>query len=235
MDEIRPKMVIVGGEESENQTLFSDRDIVYLNQGALAGVKPGEEYQVVRRLNKLSQYGQMGYNPGVSSKYGYGYKDLGRVRILLAHDKAATAEVVFACEDLKAGDSLIPAEQRVSPPQRSQAGFDKFAPDNNKTRGTIFFAKESKSVIGTGDIVYLNVGQPQKVQVGDYFRILRFFTSANVSRFNQPDFGKYRPTYDAVRKVIGELVVLRVEGKTATALVTLAVQDIAPGDGVELE
>jgi hypothetical protein len=72
LDEIRPKIVIAGGEESDNQTLFRERDIVYLNQGALAGVKPGEEYQVVRRLTNANQYGQMVKNVGSISKYGYG-------------------------------------------------------------------------------------------------------------------------------------------------------------------
>jgi hypothetical protein len=234
-DEIRPKMVIVGGEESESQTLFGERDILYLNQGSLAGVKPGDEYQVVRRLNTTNRYGLRAANFGAISKYGYGYKDLGKVRVLLAHDNASTAEVVLSCEDLRAGDILIPAEQRISPADRPGATFDKFAAPNDKTRGRIFYARDSKSVIGAGDVVYLDVGQQQSVQVGDYFRILRYFTSANVSRFNLNDFSANRPTYDAVRKVIGELVVLRVEGKTATALVTLSTQDIAMGDGVELE
>jgi len=234
-EEIQPKMVVVGSEESESQTLFGERDILYLNQGTAAGVKPGDEYQVLRRLSATNRYGQRAANFGAISKYGFGYVDLGKVRVLLAHDNASTAEVVLSCEDLIAGDILVPAEQRVSPVVRPRVAFDKFAAPNDKTHGRIFYAKDFKSVIGEGDVVYLDVGKQQNVQIGDYFRILRYFTSANVSRFNRSEFGAYRSTYDAVRKVIGELVVLRVEGKTATALVTLSTQDIMMGDGVELE
>jgi LysM repeat protein len=234
-DEIRPRMVIAGTEEAETATLLADRDIVYVNQGALAGVKPGEEYLVVRRLVDFSRYGPEMGQASSTSKYGFGYKDLGRLRILLAQENVSTAQVVFACEHLRVGDILIPDEQRVSPVGGPPAPFDKFAPPNDKTRGSIFFAKEFKSVIGAGDIVYIDVGQQQNVQVGDYFRILRFFTPANISKFNQRDFGQYRQTYEAVRKVIGELVVLHVEGKTATALVTQSTQDIALRDGIELE
>jgi hypothetical protein len=234
-DEIRPKMVIAGSEQAEIATLLIDGDIVYVNQGALAGVKPGEEYLVVRRLTDFSRFGPEMRKAGSTSRYGFGYKDLGRVRILLAQENASTAQVVFACEHLEIGDILIPDEKRVSPVGGPPVPFDKFAPPNDKTRGSIFFAKEFKSVIAAGDTVYIDVGQQQNVQVGDYFRIIRIFTPADISRFNQHDFGQYRQTYAAVRKLIGELVVVRVEGKTATAVVTHSTQDIALGDGIELE
>ena len=39
---------LVGGEESETKSLFSDRDVVYLNQGTAVGIKAGDELQVVR-------------------------------------------------------------------------------------------------------------------------------------------------------------------------------------------
>jgi hypothetical protein len=37
------------------------------------------------------------------------------------------------------------------------------------------------------------------------------------------------------RKVVGELVVLRVEGRTATAVVTRTAQEIHTGDAVEVQ
>ena len=37
------------------------------------------------------------------------------------------------------------------------------------------------------------------------------------------------------RKVVGEMVVLRVEGRTATAVVTRVAQEIHPGDAVEVQ
>ena len=234
-DEIRPGMVIAGGEEAENKTLFYDHDVVYINKGALVGVKPGDEYLVIRKYTHYSRYGPDVAKASSQSRYGFGYQDLGRVRILLAHENSATAEIIFACETLQVGDILIPNESRVAPVDRPQAPFDKFAPPSDKTRGKIFFAREYKTVIGKGDIIYADVGQQQSVQTGDYFRVIRYFNSSNISAFNRDDYRKYRQTYDAVRKVIGEAVVLRVEAKTITALVTYSTTEISLGDGVELE
>jgi hypothetical protein len=95
--------------------------------------------------------------------------------------------------------------------------------------------KEYRVLVGKGQIVYIDVGRKDNVQVGDYFRITRHFDSSNVSRFNKSNFRRYRTTFDSVRKIIGELVVLRVDPNTSTALVTLSTQDITLGDGVELE
>jgi hypothetical protein len=95
--------------------------------------------------------------------------------------------------------------------------------------------KEYRKLIGAGHIVYVDVGQKQDVHVGDYFRITRHLDSSNISLFNRGAYGQYRNTFDSVRKIVGEAVILRTEGNTSTALVTLSTEDIALGDGVELE
>jgi hypothetical protein len=153
----------------------------------------------------------------------------------LAQENSATAEIVFACEEINARDFLIPNEQRASAVRRAEIVFDKFAPPSNKTTGQIFMTKEYRVLVGKGQIVYIDVGRKDNVQVGDYFRITRHFDSSNVSRFNKSNFQKYRTTFDSVRKIIGELIVLRVDTNTSTALVTLSTQDITLGDGVERE
>ena len=95
--------------------------------------------------------------------------------------------------------------------------------------------KEYRKLLGTGHVVYFDVGQKQDVHVGDYFRITRHLDSSNISLFNRGAYRQYRPTFESVRKVVGEAVILRVEANTSTALVTLSTEDIILGDGVELE
>lgn len=48
-----------------------------------------------------------------------------------------------------------------------------------------------------------------------------------------PDIVKRRPSVP--RKVVGELVILRVEGRTATAVITRVVQEVHTGDFVEVQ
>jgi LysM domain-containing protein len=230
-DEIKPDKIIVGGEESETKSFFHDRDVIYISQGG--DVRPGEEYLVLRRMKDFGKYGPMFGK--AKSRYGHYYQDIGRVKILLAHENSATAEVVSACEEMKVSDFLVSNEQRTIPLARIGSAFDKFAPPNNKTAGKIFMTKEYRKLIGAGHIVFIDVGQKQEVHVGDYFRITRHLDSSNISLFNRGAYRQYRNSFDSVRKIVGEVVILRTEANTSTALVTLSTEDVALGDGVELE
>jgi len=219
----------------ESKSLLSDRDVVYLNQGNAAGIKPGDELQVVRRVTEFAKWGTDFAKAKSKTRYGNYYQDIGRLRVLLAQENSATAEVIFACEEMLANDLVIQGEQRISPLQRVDASFDKFAAPNNKTTGNIFMSKEFRRLMGNGNIVYIDVGSKQNVQVGDYFRVTRKFHEDNTSITNRDDYKRYRSTFDSVRKVIGEAVVLRVDSNVSTALITHSSTDIMLGDGVELE
>ena len=92
---VRQKAVLVGGEESESKALFSDRDVVYLNQGTAAGIKAGDELQVMRLVKDFSKWGTEFAPANSARRYGYYYQNLGRVRVLLAQESDATAEIFF--------------------------------------------------------------------------------------------------------------------------------------------
>ena len=232
---VQQKAVLVGGEESETKALFSDRDVVYLNQGTAGGIKAGDELQVLRLVRDFAKWGTEFAPAKSAQKYGYYYQDVGRVRILLAQEHAATAEIIFACEEILAGDLLTTGESRTSPLQRPEISFDKFAAPNNNTSGRIFMSKEFRKLLGVGHVVYLDAGGKQNVQVGDYFRIVRHFDKNTISLFNRSDYARNRKTFDSVRKVIGQGVVLRAEPNVSTVIITHSTEAIAVGDGVEKE
>ncbi len=232
---VQPKATLVGGEESENKSLFSDRDVVYLDQGTAGGIKPGDELQIVRLVNEFSKWGKEFGPAKQSKKYGYYYQDVGRLRVLLAQENSSTAEVAFACDEIHVGDKVIAGETRVSPLQKTELRFDRFAAPNDKASGRIFMSKEFRQLVGTNHIIYIDAGGKQNVQVGDYFRVVRPFEKRNISLFNQSEYSKYRSTFDSARKIIGQAVVLRVEPNVSTAIVIHSSQDIAIGDGVEQE
>ena len=232
---VQQKAVLVGGEESEHKALFSDRDVVYLNQGTVAGIKAGDELQVVRLIKDFAKWGTEFAPAKSAKKYGHYYQDVGRVRVQLAQEQAATAEIIFSCEEILVGDLLIAGEARVSPLQRPEVRFDKFAAPNNNTSGRIFMSKEFRTLLGSGHIVYLDTGSKQNVQVGDYFRIVRHFNKRTISLFNRSDYVKNQKTFDSVRKVIGQAVVLRSEPNVSTVMITHSTESIAVGDSVEKE
>ncbi|MEW5975864.1 MAG: LysM domain-containing protein [Acidobacteriota bacterium] len=230
--EIPANLIITGGEEAETKSFFSDRDIVYLNKGTAGGVKPGDEYLVVRRSDEFGKFEPVFRD--ARRRYGFYYIDLGRLRVLLAQEQSATAEIVFACEEMLPGDELIPVEDRQSPTKRLVA-FDRFAAPSGKRAGRIVMSKEYRTLLGQGHIVYINLGKKDNLQVGDYCRIYRHFNESNVAPFNKPMYRKNRRSFQEVRKVIGELVVLRVDELASTALIVESTEDATVGDHVELE
>jgi len=234
-EKLSPLAAVIGGEGSENQALFSGEDIIFLSKGTIAGIKPGDELQIVRQDNSFGKSGPQ-FNPAKSkSKYGYYYIDVGRVRVLFAQANSATARVIFACTEISVEDQAIPAEDRISPPRREAVAFDRFAPPSGKTHGQIFMTKEFLTQVGDGYVVFVDLGHKENVQVGDYFRIWRPFSKKNMSLFNIDDYRRHRNSFAEVRKVVGEAVVMRVDEKTSTCLVTYSAEEITLGDDVELE
>ena len=96
-------------------------------------------------------------------------------------------------------------------------------------------AREFRKLLGAGHVVYLDAGGKQNVQVGDYFRIIRRFDKSTISLFNRGDYARNQKTFDSVRKVIGQAVVLRVEPNASTVIITKSTEAIAVGDGAEEE
>jgi len=96
-------------------------------------------------------------------------------------------------------------------------------------------SKEFRKLLGIGNIVYLDAGGKQNVQVGDYFRIVRHFDKSTISLFNRSDYAKNQKTFDSVRKVIGQAVVLRSDPNVSTVMITHSTEAIAVGDGAEKE
>jgi hypothetical protein len=83
---------------------------------------------------------------------------------------------------------------------------------------------------GQGEIVYIDLGDRDGVESGDLFLIYR---PLNLSgRFQNIDRAT-RELLAGERDVIGELVVLKVEERASTALITYASDGVAPGDLIE--
>ena len=162
--------------------------------------------------------------------------------------KTATANVVNSCGEIQAGDIAIPFNQKPIPKFQA-AGFDRFAPPSGKNEGLIVTGKEFLNTLGTGDKVYLNIGSSKGVEVGQSYRVYRTFLPGvkdpamkgndSIAQYVGSERLNYKLTdlqkRALPRDVIGELVILWVEGKTATGYITMATTEIYSGDQVELK
>lgn len=237
---------VAGGWGTPHVVRFSEHDYVYL-QGTTFSV--GARYSIIRQERDPNLYEIFRGQHAILRQLGRNYSDVGRVRVISIRDNVAISEVEFSCTDVMEGDAAIPFVERQTPSLYGKIVFDRFAPPNGKLTGRIVMAKDFDGMASMGRKVYLNVGSNQGVKVGDYFRAVRTYSSYRDDEVENLSFKAsayddmqipagvfpYSRLREFPRMSLGEMVVLAVSPTSATAMVTLAFQDIHLGDGVELE
>ena len=243
---IQPDLFVVSGDESGLMGLYTERDVIYLNRGAGFVVNPGGEYIMIRRVVDPVKRAVFDGQPEMIKKLGTVYAEVGRIKVTIVHQQTVTATVLNACQEIQPGDVAVPFNQRPMP-QITDTNFDRFAPPSGKNEGMIITSKEFASVLGTNDVAYLNIGTKQGVAVGQTYRIFRPYAAVTMDPTRRPnDYPTHmtgmRQLYHLTREqrmalprdILGQMVILTVEGNTAVGLITMAGGDIYLGDMVEL-
>jgi hypothetical protein len=249
---------IVGGLQTPNTTKFINDDIVYL---VGSGYQAGAEYTIVRELQDPNQYEAFHGQHAAIAAAGQPYAEVGRVRVIDTRNKAAVAQVEFACDTMTIGDTAIPFAEKPAIAFHAPLRFDRFAPPSGKLTGRIVLAKDFDLELGTGMKVYMNVGSSQGVKIGDYFRAVRSYTAdlndpvdslsfrASMTEDTQKKQPRVEPSLmnmsygkgpvihvrDLPQRAVGEVVVIGVTPTAATGMIVFALEDVHVGDGVELD
>ncbi len=220
-------------------------DYVYLNHGAEDGAKVGDRYQVIRPTRKVS---------AKSQSLGTHYLDVAQVQVVMAQPDFSMARVTMSCEAIEMGDLMVPAHNLQTPTIPRGRPFSPFMTTKGGLSGSVVITREvlenfgsafkasgilpgsrashleatEKGIASPSSIVYLDLGQSSGVKPGDIFIVYRP-TELDSRLYDQSDAKKV-----ATQKMaIGEVIVLKVEEKSATALVTYSSMGISAGDPVE--
>jgi len=235
---------VISGEDSSYRNTYSQGDNVYLDRGAKQGVKLGDEFEVIRIEQDLLTSEWFKGQTQISHAMGDMYKDVARLQVFNVQESTAIAKVSLACDVVQLGDVARPFTSRQVPAFK-EAGFDPFAPPPRKKTGLVVMNKHFGQVSGTGSVVYINLGNNQGVQVGNYFRFYRYQGNHNErlyqvrgSAYRMTGYGSTPVPYlgtDLPRQVIGEGIVLRLGPNSATVLITQARAEVFDGDYAEIE
>jgi hypothetical protein len=247
---------IDGGLQTPNTTKFTNGEMVYL---AGTGYQQGQEYTIVRELRDVNEYEFFEGQRRMINNLGHPYSEVGRVKVLDARSHSAVAEVEFSCDPINPGDVATPFVEKPPIAFHPPVHLDRFAPPNGKLTGRILLGKDFDGTLGTGGKVYLNFGSNQGTKVGDYFRAVRPYNldlkdpvdSLSFKASTSEDTQKNLPTFEAKRwtrtkgpnihvadlprRAIGEVVIVGVTPTTATGMIVFALEDVHPGDAVELD
>src|SRR5687768_12871333 len=258
---------IVGGVEEQEQFLYSENNVVYINAGANKGVNVGDVMNVFRPR------GQVNTRWTRKGNLGFYVQEVGALEVIRVKAEVSVARVKTSCDNLLLGDLVQPMQVRVAPEFRPRPPMDLYADPNGKAVGRLFMARDNVEAISRDFIVYIDLGAEDNVKVGDYLTIFRrlgdgnpYFgdwgesASARNDGFESFEYrggkfskqtarkkgdnarGKVVTTEDAkedrpnwIRKVVGEMVILNVKERTATAVITRTAQEIHTGDWVEVQ
>jgi hypothetical protein len=246
---------IVGAEKEYVRYSYSQGDIVFLNKGRGAGVKPGAVYYVLRPVGEVK-------HPQTRKKLGFYVRELGLLRVIEVQEHTSTAEVTMSCDLMEFGDVVRPYEEMSAPAPRDARPLARYGESAGGTNGAIVMSPGYHEQLSANRLVYLDLGNRQDVRPGDYFTIYREYSQRegivkvpqtsevdnkdkgySSSRWRGGDYSlmaveesradvlKARPQMP--RKVVGELVVIKCENNTSVALITRTTGEVNIGDKVE--
>jgi hypothetical protein len=235
---------VMGGDASPHVSKFGQRDSVFLSGG---GYQEGAEYRIVRQIEDPNKNEVFPGQLGLLKRVGKQYADIALVRVYFVENDTAVAEVTFACQPPVPGDVAIPSQERaaITYPKRPQ--FKRFVHSSGATTGKIIQANEFDYFVGAGQKVYLDLGSDQ-LKPGDYVRITRSYDSKEMPPVDRLvfDASTYEDTQKDAPKVgygeqknfphkgLGEAMVISANANSATAIITLSLEDIHVGDSVEV-
>ena len=257
---------LVGGLEEQEQNNYAQGDYVYLNMGSSKGVQVGDTMAVVRPRGRVESRWTR------KDELGFLVQEVGAVEIVRVKSDVSVARVKTSCDSFLLGDLVQPMPQRNSPMYQSRGPLDLFADPSGKAMGRLFMARDAAESLTRDQIVYIDLGAEDNVQVGDYLTVFRPLGKGNLMKGDEKETlsardegfqsnvyrggkfsnqaprksgdqarGRVVTTEDAkegrpaIRKVVGEIVILNVKEKTATAVITRTAQEIHTGDWVEVQ
>ena len=264
---VNTSLEIVGGDDEKDQHIYAEGDELYISGGAGDGVKVGDIYSVIRPRGGFSSKFSRKKNLGVY------VQEVGAVEVFRVMSGVSVARVKTSCSVFLLGDLLKRSEKRVSPKFKKRPALDRYAASSGKASGRIVMARDGVEILAREQIVYVDLGREDNVQIGDYLTVYRPLGTGNIYTYVQPEHmdnrdedyssnrykgggysnktarkkgssanGKVVTTENAksrrpkgLRKIVGELVILNVLERTATAVVVRNASEIHTGDRVEVQ
>ena len=205
------KLKVVGHESDPTRVTGGTGEIVYINAGSDAGVKPGDVFSMHRILTPIR-------HPSSGRRIGPKVLTVGWVRVILTESKASSAVVEQACQDIQAGDYLAPFKAVPIPMILVTAPAHRLTPHSDKAHGYVVDLEDRNDIAAAGNFAIIDLGANEGVTPGTILQVYRV---------------EY-PSIPSPRDVIGDLAVLTVQARTATAKIIHSTTAIMTGDEVEV-
>jgi len=206
-------LYIIGSEQGGEKVAFAERDIMYLSKGSSAGVKPGDVYSIRHETYDVK-------HPDTRKTIGRKVETNGFLRVILVQENSATAIIESSCAETHMGDYLVPFQRQAVPLIVKHTPPDRLTPPSGKAQnGAIIDIQDDAFTAAEGHVLTVNLGARNGIAPGNMLTVYRIIY----------------PSVPTARYIVGEVAIVAVRDKTATARVTYSNDAIMPGDRVELQ
>jgi len=193
---------------TDDKTLVSEGDTVYLRPGDGPPLAAGELYTIYRTF-EIDTDLLTDKSPGIQHYL------TGVVEVTEIQSKYAIAKVVKAFRDIHYEDMVMPLKKRAQDIELKEAV--------DGLTGRIIRSEERNALIGQYKLAFINKGENDGVEVGQSYNILHQPVAA-------PEPGAEPIGLKPIN--VGEILVLHTEATTATGLITASTKTIKPNDKV---
>lgn len=210
---------IVGNKEEEREIL-GETELVYLNGGADKGVKVGDRLVVIQQA-AANLYRP--YNPGRHHPLGDVLQQVGVIRVVTVHPRGSVAVVEKAMDPVQVGQYAAPFQEPANIPLKLRTDIQ--SPIQVKDLARIIYAQDDHKHTGNGEMIIVDKGSNDGLQVGDMLLALRYRT------FPVTDSRQEKSrVMERTNHYLGQAIVVHTSAATATCRIVRSTDAFAIGD-----
>ena len=194
--------VITGDNQTTgDHMILGTQDVLYLRLKSPGDVAPGDLFTIYRRAHKV-------FHPTTGQYLGHLVNRLAVVQVSQIDKDLTTVQIMRSYAAVSPGDPVM----KFVPPTDEGAAVDQLSAGDVEGRVVEFQSNMGiMNLVAQRNIVYLDRGRDDGIRSGDRMEIVRS--------------GGSLP-----QRVVGELKILSMEDRTATALITKSISRILKGD-----
>jgi hypothetical protein len=210
--------IVVDGSVDDKQ-LLSTGDVVYLKYPEDKPPKVGQRYSIYERGDSVD-------HPRTGKPAGAYVRIIGELEVTsVKKDKRARAQITDSNREIERGALVGPLIKtfKTVPP----------APNKVDAQGTIVAMLNGEDMIGTGEVVFIDLGESSGIEVGNRMYVVRRGDALLEDEALSDTIGQDDRRFPA--RALGEVVVVDVGESVSIGLITLSVQEMGVGDLVMMQ
>jgi len=206
--DLAPDGRIIAGQHG--RLILGEDDTVYTDVGTAHGGGDGKKYTILRKSTMVK-------HPVTAEELGYRVFPLGVLQLTHATELNSRAIINLSFKEVEPGDLLVPYQ----PIKRKNIPLKMVS---RPLKGYIVESASGADAVAAGDVVYLDLGTRQGVEVGNMLYISR---KVAIEKMLVERYVGELPS-----EVLGALVVVETGKNTSTAIVVKSIDAIFKGNDV---